>query len=118
MGRRGDAPRAFGRLDTAGTTPTAAVLAVGVLVALLALVGDVRATWSFSAFTVLVYYAVTNLAALALPADARTFPRWMAWLGLAGCLGLAFFVETRLWLAGAALLAAAVLVRAALRSRG
>lgn len=118
MGRRGDAPRAFGRLDAAGTTPTAAVLAVGVLVALLALVGDVRTTWSFSAFTVLVYYAVTNLAALALPADARTFPRWTAWLGLAGCLGLAFFVETRLWLAGAALLAAAVLVRAALRSRG
>ncbi|HZW27606.1 MAG TPA: APC family permease, partial [Trueperaceae bacterium] len=89
MGRRGDAPRAFGRLDAAGTTPTAAVLAVGVLVALLALVGDVRTTWSFSAFTVLVYYAVTNLAALALPADARTFPRWTAWLGLAGCLGLA-----------------------------
>src|SRR5690606_27550033 len=122
MGRRGDAPRAFGRLDSAGTTPTAAVVAVGVMVALLVLVGDVRTTWSFSAFTVLVYYAVTNLAALALPAGARLFPRWVAalglasclglafferWvaaLGLASCLGLAFFVEARVWLAGTGVL--------------
>src|SRR5690606_34559819 len=116
MGRRGDAPRAFGRLDSAGTTPTAAVVAVGVMVALLVLVGDVRTTWSFSAFTVLVYYAVTNLAALALPAGARLFPRWVAALGFASCLGLAFFVEARVWLAGTGVLSAAVLLRA-LRSR-
>jgi len=115
MGRRGDAPRAFGRLDAGGTTPTAAVLAVGVLVALLASVGNVRTTWSFSAFTVLVYYAVTNVCALALPASARMFPRWTAWVGLVGCLGLAAFVEPRVLLTGAALLAAAVLLRAALR---
>ncbi len=119
MGRRGDAPRAFARLDSAGTTPTAAVVAVGVMVALLVLVGDVRTTWSFSAFTVLVYYAVTNLAALALPAGARLFPRWVAALGLASCLGLAFFVEARVWLAGTGVLSAAVLLRALLtRARG
>ncbi len=115
MGRRGDAPRAFGRLDPSGTTPTAAVVAVGVVIALLALVGDVRTTWSFSAFTVLVYYAVTNLAALALPEGARMFPPWIAGLGLAGCLGLAFFVETTVWLVGAGILAAAVLLRAVIR---
>jgi amino acid transporter len=32
----------------------------------LALLGDVKTTWSFSAFTVLIYYAITNLAALRL----------------------------------------------------
>lgn len=74
-----------------------------------------RTTWSFSAFTVLVYYAVTNACALALPASARMFPRWTAWVGLVGCLGLAAFVEPRVLLTGAALLAAAVLLRAALR---
>lgn len=115
MGRRGDAPRVFGKLDPAGTTPTAAVVAVGVAIAVLALVGDVRTTWSFSAFTVLVYYAVTNLAALALPPKARMFPRWLAGLGLAGCLGLAFFVEPGVWLVGTGILAVAVLLRAAFK---
>ncbi len=115
MGRRGDAPAVFGRLDPSGTTPTWSVVAVGVAVALLALLGDVRTTWSFSAFTVLVYYAVTNLAALALPPAVRMFPRAAAWLGLVGCVGLAFFVEPGVWLVGAGLLSLAVLLRALVR---
>jgi APA family basic amino acid/polyamine antiporter len=105
MGRGGDVPERFARLDPSGATPTAAVIAVGLLVALLTLIGDVRLTWSFSAFTVLVYYAITNLAALWLPPDLRRFPRWVAWLGLLGCLSLALFVEWRVLLAGVAALA-------------
>jgi APA family basic amino acid/polyamine antiporter len=66
----------------------------------LAALGDVRLTWSFSAFTVLVYYAITNLAALRLRGDARLYPRWVAVLGLLACLFLAFWVEPRIWLAG------------------
>ncbi len=50
-----------------------------VYIGLLALVGSVKFTWLFSAFTVLVYYAITNLAGLRLPPDQRRFPRW--WRG-------------------------------------
>lgn len=103
MGRRRDMPRAFARLDTSGTTPTAAVIAVGVVIAGMVTIGDVRTTWSFSAFTVLVYYAITNLAALALPREARFYPRWMASLGLVSCLALAFFVQTAVWRVGVAM---------------
>jgi APA family basic amino acid/polyamine antiporter len=70
------------------------------------LLGDVRTTWSFSAFTVLVYYALTNLAALRLPAAARRHPRWIAVAGLIACTSLAFFVERTVWLAGLGLVAA------------
>lgn len=105
MGRRRDMPASFARLDRAGTTPTAAVIAVGVVIAALAVIGDVRTTWSFSAFTVLVYYAITNVAALALPAGARFYPRWLAWLGLVSCLTLAFFVQTSVWVVGVGLVA-------------
>jgi APA family basic amino acid/polyamine antiporter len=49
---------------------------------------------------VLVYYAVTNLAALRLPAEKRLYPRWMAACGLVFCLGLAFWVEPKIWFAG------------------
>jgi len=64
MGRRGDLPASFSLLNTTRTTPTTATIAVGMVVTLLALIGDIKLTWSFSAFTVLVYYAITNLAAL------------------------------------------------------
>ena len=101
MGRRRDMPSVFARLDRSGSTPTAAVVAVGVIIAALVLVGDVRLTWSFSAFTVLVYYSITNLAALRLPAGKRLYPRWIAGVGLGSCLLLAVFVEPRVLVAGA-----------------
>lgn len=100
MGRRRDMPAVFGRLDKTGSTPVAAVIAVGFLIAALVLVGNVRLTWSFSAVTVLVYYSITNLAALRMPADKRLYPRWIAVCGLAGCLLLAAFVEPRVLLVG------------------
>jgi APA family basic amino acid/polyamine antiporter len=115
MGRRGDVPASFGRRDARGRTPTAAVVAVGLLVALLALVGDVRVTWSFSAFTVLIYYAITNLASLRLGPRERLFPRWIAIAGLLACLFLAFWVETKIWLIGLALIGLGLLWQHAAR---
>lgn len=116
MGRQGDLPARFARLDAAGRSPTAAVVAVGVLIAALVLVGDVRATWSFSAFTVLVYYAITNLAALRLVGHERFLPRWTSWAGLAGCLGLAAFVDARVWAVGLGLVAVGLAWHAVARS--
>ena len=60
-------------------------------------IGNVEITWSFSAFTVLIYYAITNLAALRLPNEKRLYPPVIAWAGLTACLGLAFFVEREIW---------------------
>ena len=109
MGRRKDMPSLFARLDRAGITPTAAVIAVAVLIGGLALIGDVRTTWSFSAFTVLIYYAITNLAALFIPQEGRIFPRWISVAGLAGCLSLAAFVEPRVLAVGVAVIVLGVL---------
>jgi APA family basic amino acid/polyamine antiporter len=116
MARRGDMPRGLARIDARTASPRLAVIVVGVLVAGLVLTGDVKTTWSFSAFTVLVYYAITNLAALRLPAADRRYPRGVALAGLASCLGLAFWVETRVWLAGLALLGVGLLWHAVARS--
>jgi len=106
MGRRRDMPGCFAKLNAAGTTPPWAVLAVGALILGLVFIGNVKTTWSFSAFTVLVYYALTNLAVLRLPPEQRRFPRAFAWAGLAACVFLAFWVEHEIWLAGLGLLAA------------
>lgn len=104
MARRGDAPRFLSRVDEARSSPVASVWVCGLVIAGIALIGDVRTTWSFSAFTVLVYYAITNLAALRLPQEKRLFPRWIPAAGLMGCLGLAFWVEREIWLVGLVLL--------------
>ena len=106
MGRRRDMPAVFGLLNKSATTPTWATLGVGAAIAGLVLIGDIKTTWSFSAFTVLIYYAITNLAALRLPREQRLYPRWIALLGMLSCLFLAFWVDWQTWLTGLGLIAA------------
>ena len=105
MGRRADVPTVFGRIDASGTTPGPAVIMMGCIVAGLTLIGDVVTTWTFSAFTVLIYYAITNLAALYIPNEGRLFPKWVSIAGLLSCASLAFFVEPIYWGAGLGLIA-------------
>ncbi len=115
MGRRLDMPRVLARLNPSGTTPYVAVVVVEISIALLILVGDVKTTWSFSAFSILVYYAITNLAALQLSPTERLYPQWLAWVGLGSCLFLAFWVERQIWLTGLALIIVGLMWRAIVR---
>jgi APA family basic amino acid/polyamine antiporter len=105
MGRRGDLPRFFSKIDSRGKAPISAVIAVGLLIATLVLIGDIKTTWSFSAFSVLIYYAITNLAAIRMSDAERRYPRAIAWLGLLSCLFLAFWVDRTIWLFGLLLIA-------------
>jgi APA family basic amino acid/polyamine antiporter len=97
MGRRLDMPEALARLDRR-SVPVIAIVVSAIPVAALTLIGDISLAWSFSAFNVLLYYGITNLAAIRLD---RT--RWTAWLGLGSCLSLSFFVPPGIWLTGAGL---------------
>ncbi len=112
MGRQGDLPPLFARLSNEGTAPAAAVIAVGILIAGLASIGSVETTWAFSAFTVLIYYAITNLAALRLPREQRLYPAWVAVIGLAACLFLAFWVPVAIWGLGLGLIVAGLAFKA------
>jgi basic amino acid/polyamine antiporter, APA family len=104
MGRRGDVPTALSNLS-------AAIVVVGLSILGLTLIGSVKTTWSFSAFTVLLYYSITNLAALQLSDEERMFsPAW-AWVGLSACLALAFSIELQVWMAGGAVLLGGLALR-------
>ncbi len=103
MGRRGDMPKPFGKLNES-QTPLNAVVGIGFLIFTLTLIGDVKTTWSFSAFTVLIYYAITNLAALKLKPEQRIYPKFFAYAGLAACFFLAFWVEALIWQIGLGLI--------------
>jgi basic amino acid/polyamine antiporter, APA family len=116
MGRRQDVPSLFARLDSKQTTPVPAVIAVGIIIGLLVLTGDVRTTWSFSAFTVLMYYAITNVAALRLPRESRRYPRWIPITGLVACLGLALWVDRNIMVIGLVLIGMGILWHVAART--
>lgn len=111
MARRSDAPAVLARVEERRSTPGPAVLATGASIAALVLIGNVKTTWSFSAFTVLIYYALTNLSVLRLPAERLLYPRWTAWVGLLGCGFLLAWIEPRVAAAGLGLLAVGHLLR-------
>lgn len=116
MGRRGDLPSTFAHVDARGV-PTPAVLLVGAGITALVLIGDIRLAWTFSAFTVLIYYAINNLAALRLSRVQRLYPPIVPALGLAGCVFLAFQVPWPVWATGLALIVGALALRAVLSRR-
>jgi basic amino acid/polyamine antiporter, APA family len=119
MGRRRDMPAVTARINTDNSTPYVAVVIIGVGIAALVLIGNVKTTWSFSAFTVLIYYSITNLSALRLTEEERLYPKWLAWVGLAACLFLAFWVEVQIWLVGLGMIALGLVWHAiARRSNG
>lgn len=105
MGRRRDMPSVFARVSPVNHSPQCSVVGVSVIILAFTLLGDIKLAWSFSAFTVLVYYSITNLAALRMPPEERRYPRWISKLGLASCLFLAFQVDARTWQIGLGLIA-------------
>ena len=101
MGRRGDLPKQVSFVNKSQTSPTIAVWVTGVVIALILLSTDIKLAWSVSAFTVLLYYALTNLAALFVPPEKRFVPIWVSMGGLASCLLLSVFVSPLVLMVGA-----------------
>ena len=79
-------PHALAAVHPRFGSPHRAEIAVGVVVAVVAAVADVRGAIGFSSFAVLLYYAIANASAWTL--GRRVIPG----VGLAGCLLLAFLL--------------------------
>ncbi|MCV7042261.1 APC family permease [Mycolicibacterium moriokaense] len=84
MARDRHLPHALAAVHPRFGSPHRAEVAVGIVVAVVAAVVDVRAAIGFSSFAVLLYYAIANASAWTL--GGRVIPG----IGLAGCLLLAF----------------------------
>lgn len=104
MARDGHLPAPLAAVHPRFSVPHRAEITVGVIVAAVAALADVRAAIGFSSFAVLVYYAIANASAWTLPAH-RGRERLISALGLAGCLLLAVCLPLSSVLAGAAVLA-------------
>lgn len=99
MARDRHLPPALGVVHPRFGVPHRAEVAVGVVVAVLAAVADLRGAIGFSSFAVLLYYAIANASAATL--GRRAIPA----VGLAGCLVLAFTLPLSSVLTGLAVVA-------------
>ncbi|HLY10739.1 MAG TPA: APC family permease [Planctomycetota bacterium] len=116
IGRGGELPRALSRVNRA-SSPYVAVLAVGGVVAGLVAVRSIVTLLGISAFTVLVYYSLTNLSAIRLRPPERLVSPAAPAVGLLCCLALIASVPPRQLAVGAGVLAAGVLWRLLWRAR-
>ncbi|GAA0378001.1 APC family permease [Micromonospora gifhornensis] len=107
MARRRDLPAALAAVHPVHQVPHRAELAVAAVVILVVTLADVRGAIGFSSVTVLVYYAITNAAALTLGRDRdRKLPvQALAGAGLVGCILLAVNLPLGSVLAGFGVLA-------------
>jgi basic amino acid/polyamine antiporter, APA family len=99
MARDRHLPTALTAVHPRFDSPYRAEIAVGVVVAVIAAVTDVRDAIGFSSFAVLVYYAIANASAYTLGRKAIPV------IGLIGCLVLAFALPFTSVLAGMAVVA-------------
>jgi basic amino acid/polyamine antiporter, APA family len=122
MARDRHLPHALSAVHPRFKTPHHAEIVVGVVVAAVAAVADVRGAIGFSSFAVLLYYAIANASAWTLEPEGRRHQtlrrRSIPFIGLIGCLVLAFLLPVSSVLIGAAVVAvgvAAYVVRASAR---
>jgi basic amino acid/polyamine antiporter, APA family len=118
MARRGDLPGGLGHVHPRHAVPDAAVVTAGVIIVAVTLVGTLRWVVTAATFTILIYYAITNLAALRLPAGQQRYPRWIAVAGLLACIVLAAALRPAAIAGGIAMLAVGFGLRLAIRRGG
>ncbi|MCG2624629.1 APC family permease [Arthrobacter sp. I2-34] len=116
MAREHDLPGTLATVGHRFKVPWLAELVVAAAVICLLLTQNVLAVVGFSSFGVLIYYAVTNAAALTLTERPWHAPKALNWLGLAGCLVLAFTLPLSSVLTMAGVLAVGVIGRAVVKS--
>ncbi|WP_314038741.1 APC family permease [Dietzia sp. CH92] len=89
MARDRHLPAPLAAVHPTTRTPYVAEICVGVVVAVIVLVADVREAIGFSSFAVLIYYLVANTSALRLDRRRRRLPAWVPVLGAIGCVVMA-----------------------------
>lgn len=111
MARERDLPTALASVHPRHHVPDRAQVVIAGAITALVCVADVRTAIGFSSFGVLVYYAITNLAAFRQPAAERRWPRAINIAGLSACLALALTLPLNSVLTGAAVLLVGIIGR-------
>ena len=94
-------PQTLAKVHRKNQTPYRADLFVGITVTTIVLFADVASAISFSSFMVLIYYAITNISAIKATPNSYSMRAALSFLGLLGCLVLAFCLPPQTIIIGA-----------------
>lgn len=118
LARRGDLPRALAVIHPQWSVPGRAVLFVGAVAAIVAATATLRSVAAAASLTILVYYAIANLAALRMRKEVKLYPDLIPAVGLFSCVLLAVSLPLGVISIGSLLLAAGFALRYGVRAAG
>lgn len=100
MGQEHELPAWLGAVHKRFKSPHHAVLAIGLLCAVLVLLVNLRQVLEIANVFTIVWYSIVHWDSLQLPSDKRLVPPIVSWVGMAGCLAL--LVSLPVWAIAAA----------------
>lgn len=104
MGRRNDLPAFFEKIHPKTRIPHIGILFTGVSILIITLAGSFEFVVRAASFTILLYYGITNLAAIRQPNHEQIYSKVIPFLGFAGCLIMAVSLPWSVIISGAAIL--------------
>ncbi|HBR15049.1 MAG TPA: amino acid permease [Candidatus Omnitrophica bacterium] len=110
MAANRDLPHGLSIVHPKFKVPHRAEIIVAFFIGLIVMIGDVRSAVGFSAFTILIYYAITNASAISLPKEKRLWPRYFAGVGLCSCLLLALSLPVQSLIVGGIVITAGAII--------
>src|SRR5690606_26330678 len=84
--------------------PHIALIFTALIILILTWFGSFEFVLAAAAFTILLYYSITNIAALKQEKPDRLYPQWIPVLGFMGCLAMAVSLNKFVVFSGVALL--------------
>lgn len=111
MGRRKDLMPIFEKVHHKHKIPHFGIFITGLIIAGLCLVGNFEFILASAAFTILLYYTITNLAALQQKKEFQRYGKAVPVLGLTGCLLMAFSLDLNVIVSGLILLLIGLIVK-------
>ncbi|MBW3625199.1 MAG: amino acid permease, partial [Armatimonadetes bacterium] len=110
-----DLPPVLAHLHPRHDVPDYGIVLSGGIIVALAVFGTLEGVVAAAAFTILLYYSITNLAALRMPQEGKLVPDAIPVLGLIFCIALAVSLRSGTMASGLALLALGFLLRGLFR---
>lgn len=111
MGRRKDLPPVFETIHKNYRVPHVGIIITGIFILLLTIIGNFDFIVRAASFNILLYYSVTNIAALKQPWKAQIYGKVIPVLGLTGCLIMSISLPLNVILTGLSLLLAGFILR-------
>lgn len=111
MGRRNDLPPFFQTIHPHYRVPHLGIIITGVIILLMTIIGSFEFIIRAATFTILLYYSITNIAALKQPEKERIYGKIIPTLGLIGCLAMSVSLPFNVIITGISLLIAGFIIR-------